>query len=187
MINKKLQALIQTQVLHHQRRLQQRNDQQETTSIIIDSSTSSSTQATTEDDQQETTSDNTDSSTSSSTQATTDNATQQSTDFDISFDGTQLQGPLSTDLQISITPGLVASCLCPKGYENWVDDSNFCYSIHSDSVFGNFWQAEAICKYEYDGGRLIVVDTPEKNKALARNLKLMGSELNSVIDLQGKL
>ena len=54
-------------------------------------------------------------------------------------------------------------------------------------MLGNFWQAEAVCKYEHDGGKLIVVDTPELNNAVAQKLKEIGPDSSCIIDLQGEI
>ena len=52
-------------------------------------------------------------------------------------------------------------------------------------MLGNFWQSEAACNYEHDGGKLIVVDTPELNNVVAHKLVEIGPDSSIIIDLQG--
>ena len=77
------------------------------------------------------------------------------------------------------------SCDCAEGYEDWVEGSEYCYKFPATPVLGNFWQSEAVCKYEHDGGKLIVVDTPEINDVVAQKLEEIGPDASCVIDLQG--
>ena len=81
-----------------------------------------------------------------------------------------------------------SSCnICSKGYEDWMESSEYCYKFPENSVPGNFWQAEAVCKYEHNGGKLIVVDTPELNNAVAQKLEDIGPNSSCIIDLQGEI
>ena len=79
------------------------------------------------------------------------------------------------------------ACKCPDGYEDWLEDSDNCFKFPADSKPGNYWQSEAVCKYEHDGGKLVVVDTPELNDELALKLEDFGPDANCVIDLQGNM
>ena len=77
------------------------------------------------------------------------------------------------------------SCDCTEGYEDWVEGGEYCYKFPATTVLGNFWQSEAVCKYEHDGGKLIVVDTPEINDVVAQKLEEIGPDASCIIDLQG--